>query len=122
MNNSRVVSGLYSLSEGMRIPRRGCSRLRLSSEFFRQASTFEELHREVVDIPFTAEVLYFSKEPEPTLIAYDVIEQAPESGSLQVRRVNVPEEFGDLVLTPTPTPTVTPFVSSSPSVSPSPSP
>ena len=71
-----------------------------------------------LDIPFSAEVLYFSREPEPKPIAYDVIEQSPESGSLQVRRVNVPVEFGDLELTPTPTPT--PSQSASATVSPSP--
>jgi hypothetical protein len=68
-----------------------------------------------LDVPFTAEVLYFSKDAEPRLIAYDVIEQSPESGSLQVRRVNVPVEFGELELTPTPTPTPSPSPSASPS-------
>ena len=63
------------------------------------------IFRDLGDIPLSAEVLYFSREPEPKLIAYDVIEQFPDSGSLQVRRVNVPVEFGDLVPTPTPTPT-----------------
>ncbi len=58
-----------------------------------------------LDIPFSAEVLYFSRGPDPELIAYDVIEQLPESGSLTVQRVTVSVEFGDLVLTPTPTPT-----------------
>jgi hypothetical protein len=44
-----------------------------------------------------------------------VIEQSPQSGTLQVRRVNVPVEFGELVLTPTPTPTPSPFVPAAPS-------
>ena len=35
-----------------------------------------------LDIPFSAEVLYFSRGPDPELIAYDVIEQLAESGSL----------------------------------------
>jgi hypothetical protein len=55
-----------------------------------------------LDIPFTAEVLYFSDEEVPELIAYDVIEQVPESGSLTVQRVTVSEAFGELVLTPSP--------------------
>jgi predicted MPP superfamily phosphohydrolase len=62
------------------------------------------IFRGLEDIPFGAEVLYFSREEEPRLIAYDVIEQEPESGSLTVRRVTVAEEFGELVLTPTPSP------------------
>jgi predicted phosphodiesterase len=72
------------------------------------------IFRDLADIPFTAEVLYFSRGEDPELIAYDVIEQFPESGSLTVQRVTVSVEFGELVLTPTPTPT--------PSVSPSASP
>jgi hypothetical protein len=40
------------------------------------------IFRDLADIPFSAEVLYFSREPDPELIAYDVIEQLPESGSL----------------------------------------
>lgn len=67
------------------------------------------------DIPFSAEVLYFSNEEDPRLIAYDVIEQEPDSGSLTVKRITVAEEFGDLVLTPTPTPSITPTPSASPS-------
>jgi hypothetical protein len=66
------------------------------------------IFRGLEDIPFTAEVLYFSDEEDPELIAYDVIEQLPDSGSLTVRRVTVSEEFGELVLTPSPTPTGSP--------------
>jgi predicted phosphodiesterase len=60
--------------------------------------------RDLTDIPFSAEVLYFSRGVSPELIAYDVIEQDPESASLTVRRITVSEEYGELVLTPTPTP------------------
>jgi predicted MPP superfamily phosphohydrolase len=60
------------------------------------------IFRGLEDIPFEAEVLYFSREEEPRLIAYDVIKQEPDSGSLTVRRVTVAEEFGELVLTPSP--------------------
>jgi predicted phosphodiesterase len=58
--------------------------------------------RGLEDIPFTAEVLYFTAEEDPELIAYDVIEQLPDSGSLTVQRITVSEEFGELVLTPSP--------------------
>lgn len=61
------------------------------------------IFRGLEDIPFEAEILYFSREEEPRLIAYDVIEQLPDSGSLTVRRVTLAEEYGDLVLTPMPT-------------------
>lgn len=69
------------------------------------------------DVPFSAEVLYFSSGEEPKLIAYDVIEQEPDSGSLTVKRVTVSDEFGDLVLTPSPSVTIV----SSPSGTPVPS-
>ena len=72
-----------------------------------------------LDLPFTAEVLYFSREEDPQLIAYDVIEQLPDSGSLTVQRINVSEAYGELVLTPTPTPTPTTTASPA-STSPSP--
>ena len=71
------------------------------------------IFRDLADIPFSAEVLYFSRGPDPELIAYDVITQLPESGSLTVQRFTVAVEFGDLVLTPTPTPTRTLSVSTS---------
>jgi hypothetical protein len=64
-------------------------------------------------VPLSAEVLYFSREAPHTLIAYDLIEQSPESGSLVVRRHLIGEEFGTLVPTPP---------STSPSVSPPSSP
>ena len=53
-------------------------------------------------IPLSAEVLYFAREPEPKLIAYDVIDQSPESGSLTVDRHVVEDEFGELVPSPPP--------------------
>jgi predicted MPP superfamily phosphohydrolase len=66
------------------------------------------IFRGLEDIPFSAEVLYFSREEDPVLIAYDVIDQLPDSGSLTVQRINVSEEYGELVPTPSPTPSVTP--------------
>ncbi|MGZ8599982.1 MAG: metallophosphoesterase family protein [Actinomycetota bacterium] len=65
------------------------------------------IFRALGEVPFTAEVLYFSAGDDPELIAYDVIEQASDSGSLTVSRVNVEEEYGELVLTPSPTVTLT---------------
>ena len=103
-----VISGHFH--ETTATVRNGTLYLRIGTTGGSGAGIFRGL-----DIPFSAEVLYFSKEPEPRLIAYDVIEQSPQSGTLQVRRVNVPVEFGDLELTPTPTPTPTPSVSASPS-------
>ena len=64
-------------------------------------------------IPLSAEVLYFAREPEPTLIAYDVIDQSPESGSLTVDRHVVEDEFGELVPSPPPTSTDSPSRSGS---------
>jgi predicted MPP superfamily phosphohydrolase len=60
--------------------------------------------RGLEEIPFSAEVLYFSAGPDPELVAYDVIEQMPDSGSLTVHRVYVVEEYGEL----TPSPAVVP--------------
>jgi hypothetical protein len=59
-----------------------------------------------LDIPFTAEVLYFSKAESPKLLAYDVVNQDAESGSLTVQRTTVAERFGDLV--PSPPATISP--------------
>jgi predicted phosphodiesterase len=64
-------------------------------------------------IPLSAEVLYFQRAPEPRLIAYDVIDQSPQSGSLTVDRHVVRREFGDLV--PSPPPTLSATDSSRPS-------
>ncbi len=53
-------------------------------------------------IPLSAQVLRFSASDPVKLVAYDVIEQSPESGSLTVERHLVAEEFGDLEPTPSP--------------------
>jgi predicted MPP superfamily phosphohydrolase len=68
------------------------------------------VYTQVGGIPLSAEVLYFSQDSPHRLLAYDLIEQSPESGSLTVRRHVVEEEYGTLVpspppLTPSPTPT-----------------
>ena len=101
-----VISGHFH--ETTATVRNGTLYLRIGTTGGSGAGIFRGL-----DVPFSAEVLYFSKGLEPRLIAYDVIEQSPQSGTLQVQRVNVRVEFGELELTPTPT--------ASPSVSPSPS-
>jgi hypothetical protein len=103
-----VISGHFH--ETTATVRNGTLYLRIGTTGGSGAGIFRGL-----DIPLSAEVLYFSKEPQPRLIAYDVIEQSPQSGTLQVRRVNVPVEFGELELTPTPTPTPSPSISVSPS-------
>jgi predicted MPP superfamily phosphohydrolase len=63
---------------------------------------------QVGGIPLSAEVLYFSQDSPHQLLAYDLIEQSPESGSLTVRRHVIEEEYGTLVPSPpppTPSPT-----------------
>ncbi|HSJ50874.1 MAG TPA: metallophosphoesterase [Actinomycetota bacterium] len=57
-----------------------------------------------LDLPFSAEVLYFSTGEEPELIAYDVIEQDPVERTLRVQRFSV---FEELEPTPTPLPATT---------------
>jgi predicted MPP superfamily phosphohydrolase len=71
-------------------------------------------------VPLSAEVLYFDGN---VLVAYDLIEQSPESGSLLVERHLISQEFGTLTPTPSPpspapspTPTVIPTTPVSPSV------
>ncbi len=63
------------------------------------------------DLPLSAEVLYFAPAVggEPArLLAWDVVEQFPETGSLTVTRHVVAREFGEPVLTPPPSPSPTP--------------
>ena len=101
-----VISGHFH--ENSATVRNGTLFLRVGTTGGSGAGIFRGL-----DIPFSAEVLYFSRGPDPELIAYDVIEQLAESGSLTVQRVTVSVEFGDLVLTPTPMPTPSASPSSS---------
>ena len=63
---------------------------------------------QVGGVPLSAEVLYFSRESPHVLVAYDLIEQSPESGSLTVRRHLIEEEYGTLVPSPSPSPSPTP--------------
>src|SRR4029079_11251488 len=76
---------------------------------------------QVGGVPLSAEVLYFSRELPHRLVAYDLIEQSPETGSLTVRRHLIEQEFGTLVPTPptpSPSPSPSPPISESPSLTP----
>jgi len=75
------------------------------------------IFRGLEEIPFSAEVLYFSRGPEAELVAYDVVEQFPDTGSLTVSRHLVSREFGDLVLTPTPSVSLLPTLTVTPTPS-----
>jgi hypothetical protein len=55
-------------------------------------------------IPLEAEVLYFERSALHRLVAYDLIQQSPESGSLTVKRHLVGQQFGTLVPSPSPPP------------------
>jgi predicted phosphodiesterase len=60
-----------------------------------------------VNIPLTAEVLYFAPGTPPSLVAYDVIQQNVKTGSLTVTRHTIADEYGTLTPSPVPTPTPT---------------
>ena len=54
-------------------------------------------------VPLSVEGLYFTTStPSPTLVAWDVIQQSPETGSLTVQRHLVSEEFPNLGASPSP--------------------
>ena len=72
------------------------------------------IFRGLEEIPFSAEVLYFSRGPEAELVAYDVVEQFPDTGSLTVSRHLVSRGFGDLALTPTPSVSLLPTLTVTP--------
>ena len=65
------------------------------------------------NIPLSAEVLHFDRAAPHSLLAWDVIEQSPESGSLTVVRHLVSEP-----LPPEPSPSPTSSVAPSPSATP----
>ena len=101
-----VLSGHFHETAGT--VRSGTLFLRIGTTGGSGAGIFRDLA-----VPFSAEVLYFSRGTQPELLAYDVIEQLPESGSLTVQRVNVIQEFGPLI--PTPSPSQTASVTEAPS-------
>src|SRR5439155_25428383 len=47
-------------------------------------------------VPLAAEVLYFERTSPPRLVAYDLIQQSPETGSLTVKRHPVEAQCGTL--------------------------
>jgi predicted MPP superfamily phosphohydrolase len=102
-----VISGHFH--ETAATVRNGTLFLRIGTTGGSGAGIFRDL-----GVPFSAEVLYFSRDTQPELVAYDVIEQLPESGSLTVQRVNVVQEFG--LLSPTPSPSRTTSESETPSL------
>ncbi len=61
--------------------------------------------RGLEEIPLSAEVLYFTRAEYPQLVAFDVIEQLPETGDLTVRRTTIAQEFPELAPSPSPSPT-----------------
>lgn len=67
-------------------------------------------------VPLSVEILYFEPGPPPKLVAWDVVEQFPETGNLSVQRHLVAGELGELV--PSPQVTEVTEVTPSPSASP----
>jgi predicted MPP superfamily phosphohydrolase len=65
-------------------------------------------------VPLSAEILYFDRAGTNGLVAYDLIQQSPESGSLVVERHLVAEEFGPLEPSPSPSPTTPPTPTTEP--------
>lgn len=59
-------------------------------------------------VPLEAEILYFQRDDPPSLVAFDVVQQLPETGSLTLTRHLVEEEFGTLAPSPSPSPESTP--------------
>jgi predicted phosphodiesterase len=108
-----VISGHFHKPSAKAV--NGTLYLRVGSTGGAGANVFTQ----VGGVPLSAEVLYFSRESPHTLLAYDLIEQSPESGSLTVRRHLIEVEYGTLVPTPPP-PTQTPSPTTSPSQTPTP--
>jgi predicted MPP superfamily phosphohydrolase len=73
-------------------------------------------------VSLSAEILYFDRAGEHELVAYDLIEQSPETGSLVVERHLVATEFGPLEPSPSPSPTSSPTPTSGPTPTPTGSP
>lgn len=88
-----VVSGHFHRTSARVI--RGTLLLRIGTTGGNGAGVFRGL-----DVPFSAEVLYLARAPEVRLVAYDVIEQDPETGSLSVTRHLVSRDFPELAPSP----------------------
>jgi predicted phosphodiesterase len=91
-----VLSGHYHVTRARVTD--GTLYLRVGTTGGSGAGIFRDL-----DIPLSAEVLYFSRGSDPELLAYDVVEQDASTGSLTVQRHTIAQEFGDLEPSPSPT-------------------
>jgi hypothetical protein len=100
-----VISGHFHVTHAYIV--RGTQYLQVGSTGGAGANVFTE----VGGVPLQAQILSYAPGSPPRLIAYDDIQQSPETGSLTVTRHLVNEGVGKLVLTPPPP--------SSPSASPS---
>ena len=58
-----------------------------------------EVFAEVGGVPLSAQILYFERETR-NIIAYDLIQQFPESGNITLERHLISQEFGELEPTP----------------------
>ena len=98
-----VASGHFHVPSARVID--GTLYLRIGSTGGAGANVFTQ----VGGVPLSAEVLYFSRTTPRVLVAYDLIEQSPENGSLTVRRHLISEDFGTLVpIPPSPSPSESP--------------
>jgi predicted phosphodiesterase len=91
-----VISGHFHVTKSYVV--RGTQYLQVGSTGGAGANVFTE----VGGIPLQAQILSFVPGDPPRLIAYDDIQQSPETGSLTVTRHVIQEGVGALVLTPPP--------------------
>jgi predicted MPP superfamily phosphohydrolase len=100
-----VVAGHFHVASARLL--QGSLFLRVGSTGGSGATVFTQAH----GVPFSAEILYYRAGTPagtpPILVAYDLIEQDPLTGSLTVRRHLISEEFGALAPSPLPSPTET---------------
>jgi predicted phosphodiesterase len=110
-----VISGHFHIMKSYVV--RGTQYLQVGSTGGAGANVYTE----VGGIPLSAQILSFVPGSPPSLIAYDDIQQSPETGSLTVTRHLVHEGTGVLTLTPSP-PSGSPTGATSPSPGEEPSP
>lgn len=101
-----VISGHFHRSSARVID--GTLFLRVGTTGGNGAGVFRPL-----DVPLEAEVLYLARTPKVRLVAYDVIEQDPETGSLSVTRHLVSRDFPEL--SPSPSVSLIPALTVTPS-------
>lgn len=107
-----VLSGHFHVTESRNV--RGTLFLRVGSTGGAGANVFTQEG----GIPLSAQILYFVPGSPPMLVAYDDIQQSPETGSLTVTRHLVDEGAGKLTLTPSAPPSGNPPGSSPATTSP----